>query len=90
MLQNFASTYYACVTKKERVVQLKAMEIQMEKAGFNRDATEIESRLNNMRQQFKVTSKERDRAIKWKFYEAMEKIMKVADDPMDISIISNK
>jgi Myb/SANT-like DNA-binding domain len=92
LLQNFASTFYNCDKKKERLAQLKVMEMTMERAGYNRSSLEIESRLNNLRQQFKVTSKEREAgmAIKWKFYEAMDKIMNSM--PMDKaeSLMTNK
>lgn len=60
----------------------------MEKAGYQRSSSEIESRLNNMRQQYKTVSMEKDAGfqIKWKFYGAMHNIMESEMNiPMDTS-----
>jgi hypothetical protein len=59
--------------KEETIGVIEAVEVKWTK----RSAVEIECRLKNMLQQFKIISKEKDAAvqIKWKFYETLSSIM---------------
>lgn len=79
LIKHCAETFYRCAIKKDRLELLKDMERDMKRCGFSRFADEIQSRLNNMRQQYKAICKERAAGIEgtkdWKLFLALNKIL---------------